>query len=153
VVINNPTEGGYYGGAISAPVFREIADRIYATDPEVGLTWTDTMPSYQGNPFRAGNATDLILLSQWLGYRMGIPGTNGWMIQMSDSITRTSYQEKIAPQTIPSVVGMGARDATYLLEKAGAKVQLSGVGLVQKQSIPAGSHIVPGTPVLLSMGF
>jgi cell division protein FtsI (penicillin-binding protein 3) len=55
-------------------------------------------------------------------------------------------------ETIPSVIGMGLRDAVYMLEKRGIKVQFSGVGLVKEQSLPAGSKIIPGTPVLLSLG-
>ncbi|MGA3014704.1 MAG: penicillin-binding protein 2, partial [Bacteroidales bacterium] len=30
VVINNPSKGKYYGGAVAAPVFKEIADHIFA---------------------------------------------------------------------------------------------------------------------------
>jgi cell division protein FtsI (penicillin-binding protein 3) len=48
---------------------------------------------------------------------------------------------------------MGASDAVFRLEKLGVKVQLNGVGLVKQQSLPAGSKILPGTPVLLSLGF
>jgi len=152
VVINNPTKGGYYGGAISAPVFREIADRIYATDPEVGINWTDTTHTIRTNPLIAGNSRDIHFLSQWLGYPMHLKNTGEWLTQIADS-TGVSYASvAFGNETIPSVIGMGLRDAVYLLEKRGIKVQFSGVGLVQEQSLPAGSKIIPGTPVLLSLG-
>jgi len=35
VVIVNPKKGKYYGGAISAPVFREISDQLYAHRPDI----------------------------------------------------------------------------------------------------------------------
>ena len=41
--------------------------------------------------------------------------------------------------TVPDVRGMGARDAVYLLEQSGLKVQIKGCGKVVKQSA------VPGT--------
>lgn len=152
VVINNPTQGGYYGGAISAPVFREIADRIYATDPEVGITWTDTTTIAKTNPLKAGNAEDIKLLTTWLGYKMGMPLVGEWLTQVADStgsrVETASYEQ----ETLPSVLGMGARDAVYLLEKMGARVQLSGVGLVKQQSIPPGSRIIPGTAIVLNLG-
>lgn len=152
VVINNPTKGGYYGGAISAPVFREIADRIYATDPEVGINWTDTSHTIRTNPLLAGNARDINYLSQWLGYPLQLRNTGEWLTQIADS-TGVSYASvAFSDETIPSVIGMGLRDAVYMLEKRGIKVQFSGVGLVKKQSLPAGSKIIPGTPVLLSLG-
>lgn len=152
VVINNPTKGGYYGGAISAPVFREIADRIYATDPEVGINWTDTTHTIRTNPLLAGNSRDIYFLSQWLGYPLHLRNTGEWLTQIADS-TGVSYASvAFDDETIPSVIGMGLRDAVYMLEKRGIKVQFSGVGLVKSQSLPAGSKIIPGTPVLLSLG-
>jgi cell division protein FtsI (penicillin-binding protein 3) len=48
---------------------------------------------------------------------------------------------------------MGASDAVYRLEKLGLKVQINGVGLVKQQSLPAGSKLSPGSPILLSLGF
>jgi len=153
VVINNPSVGGYYGGAISAPVFREIADRIYATDPEVGMNWVDTTHTIRTNPMLAGNEHDIQYLSKWLGYEMGMHNSGEWITQVSDSVGTRFASVAYDGNTIPSVIGMGASDAVFRLEKLGVKVQLNGVGLVNKQSLPAGSKIVPGKPILLSLGF
>jgi len=152
VVINNPTVGGYYGGAIAAPVVREIADRIYATDPEVGMNWTDTTHSIRTNPLLAGNTRDIQYLSKWLGYAMGNPNAGEWITQVSDSAGTRFASVAYDLETIPSVIGMGARDALFRLEKLGIKVRINGVGLVKQQSLPAGSKILPGTPILLSLG-
>lgn len=35
VLINEPTNKLYYGGAVSAPVFKEVADKVYATQLEI----------------------------------------------------------------------------------------------------------------------
>jgi cell division protein FtsI (penicillin-binding protein 3) len=153
VVINNPTVGGYYGSAISAPVFREIADRIYATDPEVGMNWIDTTLTTRTNPLLAGNTRDIQYLSKWLGYSMGLPNPGEWITQVSDSTGTRLASVSYDQHTVPSVIGMGASDAVYRLEKLGVQVQISGVGLVKEQSLPAGSKIFPGTPILLSLGF
>jgi len=152
VVINNPTVGEYYGGAIAAPVFREIADRIYATDPDVGLNWVDTSLTVRTNPLKAGNSHDIQYLSQWLGYALQMRNAGEWLTQIQDS-TGISYAPVSSDEeTVPSVIGMGLRDAVYMLEKKGMKVQFNGVGLVKQQSLTAGSKIVPGTLVLLSLG-
>lgn len=152
VVINNPTVGDYYGGAIAAPVFREIADRIYATDPDVGMNWIDTSHTVRTNPFRAGNFSDLNYLSEWMGYALHMKNTGEWITQFSDS-TGTGYASvAYDPETVPSVIGMGLRDALFLLEKRGIKVKFSGVGIVKEQSIAPGRKVVPNTPVLLSLG-
>lgn len=152
VVINNPTTGGYYGGVISAPVFREIADRIYATDPEVGMNWVDTTYTVRANPLQAGNMRDIEYLSNWLGYPMGMPKGGDWITMSSDSTGKRLTALTPTKKTLPSVIGMGASDAVYCLEKLGVKVQLKGLGLVKQQSIPAGSTVKPGMPVLLSLG-
>jgi cell division protein FtsI (penicillin-binding protein 3) len=152
VVINNPTVGGYYGGAISAPVFREIADRIYATDPDVGINWVDTTNTARTNPLGSGNTNDIQYLSKWLGYATGTLNAGEWITKVSDSTGSRFASVKYGPETIPSVIGMGISDAVFRLEQLGIKVHISGVGLVQKQSLPAGSTILPGTPILLSLG-
>ena len=45
---------------------------------------------------------------------------------------------------IPDVIGMGARDAVFLLENRGVKVRLRGRGKVKSQSIYAGTIIRQG---------
>ena len=45
---------------------------------------------------------------------------------------------------IPNVIGMGARDAVYLIESRGVKVILKGRGKVVKQSLEPGHKIGKG---------
>ena len=52
---------------------------------------------------------------------------------------------------VPSVVGMGAKDAVYLLESKGLKVNLVGVGKVKSQSIANGTIIRKGQTITLTM--
>ena len=56
-----------------------------------------------------------------------------------------------AAGTIPDVRGMGARDAIFLLENAGCRVDLSGRGRVQRQSIAPGTQ-ARGQYVKLTLG-
>ena len=46
---------------------------------------------------------------------------------------------------------MGAKDAVYLLESVGLKVQLSGMGKVKSQSIPAGNTLHKGKTIQLRL--
>ena len=50
-------------------------------------------------------------------------------------------KKKISKSVVPSVKGMGARDAIYVLENLGMNVEVSGVGKVVKQTIKPGSKI------------
>ncbi len=53
--------------------------------------------------------------------------------------------------TVPNVVGMGARDAIYSLQRCGLKVRLHGTGLVQSQSIAAGTKEPKGKTITLNL--
>ena len=52
---------------------------------------------------------------------------------------------------IPDVIGMGAKDAVYLLESMGLRVQVSGIGKVKSQNIPAGNTLVKGKTIQLKL--
>ena len=53
---------------------------------------------------------------------------------------------------VPQVVGMGLKDALYLLEREGLRVTFTGVGYIQKQSLPAGSAAKRGALIMLQLG-
>ena len=57
----------------------------------------------------------------------------------------------MAENVVPNVVGMGARDAMYLLESRGLKVSARGKGSVVSQSIPAGKPLVRGTAITINL--
>jgi len=149
VVINNPTKGVYYGGAISAPVFREIADRVYASDMEMGFTWNDTVKEKSKVPVSGGFGNDLATLGRWLGFTPGFKLNNNWIVSDSTGIKIASYNA--GNGIVPNVNGMGMRDAVYLLEKHGFKVLTSGIGIVRKQSLKPGSKALPGSVVELKL--
>ena len=52
---------------------------------------------------------------------------------------------------VPSVIGMGAKDAVYLLESKGLKVNLVGVGKVKSQSIANGTIVKKGQTITLTL--
>ena len=153
VVINNPSKGVYYGGAISAPVFREIADRVYATDPEMGLNWSDSVKIAPSLPLQNGLCNDFRYLYRWMGFNppSGLPASD-WAYNQADSTGNSFAALQAIPKVVPNVTGMGARDAIYLLEKLGLHVKMNGFGLVKKQSIPAGKEVSDGNLIILDLG-
>ena len=58
---------------------------------------------------------------------------------------------EVAENLVPNVVGMGAKDALYLLESRGLKVRLNGVGKVVSQSVSSGQKISKGATVMLTL--
>ncbi len=57
-----------------------------------------------------------------------------------------------AAGAVPQVVGMGIKEAIYLLEREGLRVAFSGTGCVRSQSIPAGAPAQRGALVVLQLG-
>ena len=53
-------------------------------------------------------------------------------------------QQLTSKSIVPSLVGMGARDAVYQLESRGVKARVRGRGKVKSQSIHAGTAVRQG---------
>jgi cell division protein FtsI (penicillin-binding protein 3) len=153
VVINNPSKGKYYGGAVAAPVFREISDRIYASLNDINNPPPrDTTGSFLPHA-NTGMQRDLVDAYAWLKIHVKtINPASQWAIPVSDN---TSVQLEPANHyqgTMPDVTGMGIKDAVFLLEQMGLKVVVNGKGYVMKQSLPAGRMYIKGSLVILELG-
>ena len=63
----------------------------------------------------------------------------------------TIVMNRIEPNrvTVPDVVGMGARDAIYLLERVGLRVNVEGQGKVVRQSLPVGRRVYRGNKITI----
>lgn len=62
-----------------------------------------------------------------------------------------SLPDTIAPGKMPDVTGMGAKDATFELQKRGLKVVIKGMGRVKRQSIQPGAENLQGKTVTLTL--
>ncbi len=145
VVINDPRSGVYYGSAVAAPVFKELADKIYSTqmdfhEPEVV---SDSLQIAQSKipTSKSGYASELMTVFKGLHIPMNVKSESEWI---STATTRDSVMvtaRNVKPGLVPNVVGMGLQDALYLLENNGMKVKISGYGTVKRQSIAPGNSI------------
>jgi len=153
VVINNPSKGVIYGGWISAPVFLEIAQKVYATTPELHRRQVDTIKQDIVAPrFAAGNKSDLKKVCDVLGFKSDLEKVDVDWVKGSSENTQfqfTSANPKAG--VVPEVIGMGIRDAVYLLEKAGYKIKFNGKGKVIRQSIAAGVFMNRGSLIQLEL--
>jgi cell division protein FtsI (penicillin-binding protein 3) len=144
VMVNNPRKNGFYGGDVAGPVFREIADKCYATRLELHDAYNrgpkTVRASYDLPDLDVGAKEDLKKVLDFIELPMyGNPDADFALIQSrSDSIILN--QRNLPDEAVPSVVGMGLRDAIFVLENRGLKVKFSGMGKVIQQSIR------PGTP-------
>ena len=144
------------GGLMAGSVFGKIAERVYAKDLRFDIrsaidSTTNVIP-----PVKAGEMNEALLVLNDLKVPVqkqfsGQKKKEQWgHTQAAPSAVILQDQEP-ASGTVPSVVGMGAKDAVYLLESKGLKVRLNGVGRVRNQSIASGSRIVKGQTIALTL--
>lgn len=153
VVINNPSKGVIYGGWISAPVFLEIAQKVYATTPELHRRPVDTFPSTTSAPkFVAGNKSDLRKVCETLGFKSDLEKIDvEWVKGRGENTAYQFTSTNLKAGVVPDVTGMGIRDAVYLIEKAGYKVRFSGKGKVTRQSAEPGVFMNRGSLIQLEL--
>jgi cell division protein FtsI (penicillin-binding protein 3) len=145
--------GEFYGGAVAAPVFKEVAEKIFAAEnvyDEVMEDVEDEKPSLPD--IRKGKPEDIRRIARKLNIR-GVRGNP------DSEIAKVNRQEnklvlaenEIKPGLVPDVRGLGASNAVYLLENSGLQVKLKGSGKVREQSLSPGQKCFPGNVIYLTL--
>ncbi len=142
VVIQNSRESKkIYGADVSGTVFKEISDRIYGSYLSTGYVANNISDSNQYNYFGMKSELSSIFTSLSLPYTDS--GASGFwrsiQIKNNSGILNTPLiSTSTSGSVTPNVVGMGLKDAVYLLENMGLKVTATGRGRVMNQSLMAG---------------
>lgn len=143
------------GGLMAGSVFSKIAERVYAKDLRLPLTSAIDTNSVVIPNVKAGEMRSAKRVLDELNIK-----TQGEITSSGKEVWGSSHA---APQAVvlesrsnmqnfvPSVIGMGAKDAVYLLESKGLKVRLVGVGKVRSQSIANGTVAKKGQTITLQM--
>ncbi|MBX3254637.1 MAG: transpeptidase family protein [Chitinophagaceae bacterium] len=153
VVIKNKQHAAkYFGGAVAAPVFREIADKLYALSVEEQKLYIAPSMADSAHYRWSGYGSDVkkVLDKLDLKYADSL-FTEKWGYVAGNNARPVIKAVTVAKQTVPDVRGMGLKDALYLLENMNVKVEIKGKGKVTGQSIAAGSAIGKGQTMLLEL--
>ncbi len=145
----------YYGGTVARAGVQ--GDRRPGVCEEYGLAETcfgngrqvREEAFRQGRPRRADARSRLPFDIPYEGRRREKPWKEFTSIDSTGAVY-TEYDERGGK--VPCVVGMGLKDAIYLLERQGMIVSFSGAGTVLSQSVPAGSKARRGQTVSLILG-
>lgn len=155
VVINNPSRNGIYGSDVAGPVFREIADecfssQLYLHEP-LNRRPTPPLAGNQLPSYDVGFTADMRQVLRYLDLSYyGKPESDVALLQSrSDSLLL--QPRTVLHRQVPNVVGMGLRDAIFLLENRGLRVQIAGAGKVVRQSLRPGTAI-RGQVITLTLG-
>ncbi|MBK8343695.1 MAG: transpeptidase family protein [Bacteroidetes bacterium] len=152
VMVNSPSKGAFYGGAVAAPVFREIADKVYSHFINIREPINTNDSLFVGVDAKArGYAYDFRQILSWLHVNEGFDDNEEWVALNAHGKSASHEAIKTYQYTMPDVRGMGLRDAMYLLETNGLKVKVNGAGKVVTQSITPGQAIIEGTYVTIQL--
>ena len=100
---------------------------------------------YAGDPIlKPGRGASASVIVKQLKLNLPVQNT-GWVNAAAVPITPSESK-------IPNVLGMGLRDALYLLESQGLLVKPVGRGKVIKQSMSPGAEIVKGGQIIIELG-
>jgi len=155
VVIKDPKVGSYYGGEAAGPVFRQIADKCFETQPafynSMDSKTVNRLPTEKLPHNNLGYRNDFETILNTLEIDFTTRTKNEWSVVTSKNDSLKIRRRTIPKKVVPNVVGMGLRDALYLLENKGLRVKIVGVGKVNKQSIIPGTRI-RGQEIKLFLG-
>jgi cell division protein FtsI (penicillin-binding protein 3) len=151
VVIDNPKKYRIYGSDVAAPVFKEIADKIFISDEKYFQEIKKEDFNFTFPQIRAGYKEDLIYLSNNLSLSNHSKSDGEWV--RTKLIDNSIYWEPINSKIhlVPNVVGMTLKDAIYILESRGLNVAFSGKGRVRKQNISPGKLIKKYKSISISL--
>lgn len=144
VIKNKPFAAKYYGGVVAGPVFREIADKLFALHAQEVPVQTVSLPAKDSTPFHyAGETRDLKTVFDFVNWSYRDSSTESrWAGMASDTNYKALLKEKrTGKQLMPDLSGMGLKDALFLLEDMNMKVMVKGKGKVKFQSVEPGKQI------------
>ena len=136
-------------GTQSCEVFRDIAERIMALSTyRTPKTLQDSIIYYP--QIKTSQKDELRNVLKKLDIDNNLPN-DSWIVAKKDSSGIATTALQLIDGLVPNVVGMGAKDAIFLLEQRGMRVQIYGHGSVRRQSIAVGSRIVKGQTIVLEL--
>jgi len=154
VVVNNPGSSVYYGNLVAGPVFKEISDKVYSTQLKMHpalLTDTAMLASRAPSSKVTRNA-DLQKALGKVGVETIVAAPDAeWAVPQSRQDSLLLVARTVQENLIPRVIGMGAKDALFLLENLGLQVRMIGSGVVRKQSITAGTRATKGREIIIEL--
>ena len=159
VVVYKPKVSRFiYGSAVAAPVFKEIVDALCAKDRDLhtkkNFDLASNADKKQLPDAKCGDKTVLDRLFSDFNVQVG----NVEQSQQYHFVSTTNEGDvvnldpvPVQKATVPNVVGMGLRDAMYLLRKQKLKVTAVGRGTVKKQSLPPYTKIKSGDKITIEL--
>jgi cell division protein FtsI (penicillin-binding protein 3) len=138
----------FSASSVAVPLFRKVSDKIYALyfeemfEPVKRPIYMPVIKNTRGKNLSTISETLDLPISE---------SDKAWV--RVDTAQKQLHVSDISLKAgiVPDVVGMGLRDAVFLLENRGLKVSYTGVGTVVKQSLEQGTRYNRGQKIALTL--
>jgi cell division protein FtsI (penicillin-binding protein 3) len=154
VVINAPSKNVYYGNLVAGPIFKEVSDKVYANSLDMhGKLEEQQFAANSAIPYsKHGKKQDIVTIFNELNIPIESKADDAeWIITSTKQESVAIAPRAVRENLVPNVVGMGLRDAIFLLENQGLRVKITGSGMVKTQSVSAGSKIYDGQEINIEL--
>lgn len=152
VIRTKPHDPIHFGGLLAAPVFREIATKIYSMYVEKKNPSMYAVVKDSSAYFYAGYSNDIKSLYKAMNVSYtDSSAQNTWSNVYARNQQAVMKANSVRQQVMPNVRGMGLKDAVYLLENMGVKIAVRGKGKIISQSVAPGTTLAKGITVMLEL--
>ena len=154
IVVVSQARGKYWAaGGVSAPGFRDIAEKVYASRLGSPLETSDSTITREQNKPAIVHKEQAQQYFNSLNINCADYTINGeWAVTETVNDNKTNLNvANIKEGIVPNVIGMNITDAVYLLETMGIAPKFSGQGIVTQQSLQSGDSIKEGCSMQLKL--
>jgi cell division protein FtsI (penicillin-binding protein 3) len=150
VIKTKPHAAIHYGGQLAAPVFKEVATKLYAQFVQGKKTIPWAIAPDSSFFTYAGYTPEVKTVLRETGYRaIDSAGKNEWSLLYTKNYKPVMKGSAVSANLMPDVKSMTLKDALYLLESLNMKVAIKGKGKVVAQDILPGTAIKKNQTVTL----
>jgi cell division protein FtsI (penicillin-binding protein 3) len=150
--VNAPSNKVYYGNVVAGPIFKAVADKIYASSFDINQDYhTKQIAEINLPNVINGYADDISSLLQELKVSVNNQSPNDFVKTKTEGNKIVFQKQKMISQSVPDLKGMGLKDAMYLIDQLGLRVKVTGKGIVREQSIIPGSNVQQGEEIHIKL--
>lgn len=154
IVMVSRARGRFWAaGGVSAPGFREIAEKVYAM--RIGTQDDDSIkvaPRIASEPVIVRHDKETAFLKSIAKDYNDFAIKGEWVTVEQNESGETKIKEaRLQSGRVPNVIGMDISDAVYLLENMGIKTNFVGQGTVKEQSLHPGDTVRANSIIHLTL--
>jgi cell division protein FtsI (penicillin-binding protein 3) len=154
VVINNPKNGKIFGGTVAAPIFKELADKVFAMGMNIQNTIASSDSVIKLPQVKQGDLAKSNLVLKNLSASNKQTKAVYTLSQTTEKEVKllvNKIEKDLQRGIMPDLSGLNLKDALYLLESYGIQVKVTGSGGVVNQSIKIGEYFKKGSVIKLEL--